>query len=931
METTQELIPVIKINEEKCINCHSCITACPVKYCNDGSGDVVKINSNMCIGCGSCLTACTHEARTYIDDFEAFMNDVKRSEQIIAIVAPSIAASFPNTYMNLNGWLKSIGISAIFDVSFGAELTIKSYLDHLSDNKPDIIIAQPCAAIVTYIELYQPELLKHLAPVHSPMLHTIRLIKEFYPEYSDHLIAVISPCNAKKREFIETGLGDYNIAYKSINNYLENNNIDITDYPKTDFDNPSAERAVLFSTPGGLMQTAERWAPEIRQSTRKIEGVHSIYDYLKKLPPILETGIHPKLVDCLNCELGCNGGHFTLAKDKSIEEIEYYVEQRNIEVRKKYLSLNKENEKLSKENIESIVNKYWKKDLYKRTYINRWKNVDIKYPTDEQLDTIYRSMHKYSENDIYNCSSCGYGLCKNMAIAIFNNLNKPENCHFYLAKDAEISHIEIFKGKKQLTNILESTQEGYLQINKSQVIVDANPAFKKMLKKNDLIGKSLFDFLDTENTIILKEQTRLRSLNKQSVYEIAFNNSEGNKVYCLVNGTPLYDDDKNFIGSFAMISDISELMQAQLELKEYSKDLEKKVKERTIDLEKSYAEIQGQKEEIIAQNEELQQQHEELIVIQENLKSNNEFLELKNIEINRQKDELLKKSRELDNANKDLKMMNIELDTLYKASKEIEIELQYKNDQINDSINYATRIQKSILPDISTLKTLFSDNFILFKPKDKVSGDFYWWANVENHSVITVADCTGHGVPGAFMSMLGVSFLREIVMREYITNPGIILRKLRKEIIQVLKQKGTSGEQKDGMDMALISINHETLEMEYAGANNQCWILPNSSTEITILHPDKMPIGIFENMKPFNTQTINLKSGDHIYMTTDGYGDQFGGPENKKLKMSKLRELLILNSNEPMYLQKESIEATFDNWKGERDQIDDVLVLGIKI
>ncbi|OFX47743.1 MAG: hypothetical protein A2046_11020 [Bacteroidetes bacterium GWA2_30_7] len=932
METTQDLIPVIKIDEDKCINCHSCITACPVKYCNDGSGDHVKINSNMCIGCGSCLTACTHEARSYIDDFDAFLNDLNRNEKIVAIVAPSIAASFSDTYMNLNGWLKNIGISAIFDVSFGAELTIKSYLEHITENNPAIVIAQPCAAIVTYLELYQPELLKHLAPVHSPMLHTIRLIKEFYPEYSDHLVAVISPCNAKKREFTETGLGDYNVAYKSINNYLVTNKINLSDFPKTEFDNPSAERAVLFSTPGGLMQTAERWIPEIRQQTRKIEGVHSIYEYLKKLPPILLTGKHPKLVDCLSCEKGCNAGHFTLAKEKSIEEIEYFVEQRNLEVKKKYLQQNNQNQNLTKEKLEEIVNKFWKKNLYKRNYVNRWKNVDIKYPTEEQLKNIYRSMHKYSEKDIYNCSACGYGVCEKMAIAIFNNLNKPENCHFYLAKDSEISHVEIFKGKKQLSNILESTQEGYLQINKSQVIIDCNPAFKKMLKKNDLIGKSLFDFLDNENTAVLKEQTRIRILNKQTVYEIAFTNSEGDKVFCLVNGTPLYDDDKIFIGSFAMISDISELMKAQIELKAYSKDLEKRVKERTQELENSYTEIHGQKEEIIAQNEELQQQHEELIVIQENLKSNNEFLELKNSEINRQKNELIKKSKELDIANKELHGINIELDTLYKASKEIEIELQYKNDQINDSINYATRIQTSILPDISTLKTLFSDNFVLFKPKDKVSGDFYWWANIESHTVVTVSDCTGHGVPGAFMSMLGVSFLREIVLREFITTPGVILRKLRKEIIQVLKQKGTFGEQKDGMDMALISINQETLEMEYAGANNPCWIIRSKTLpEVEVLHPDKMPIGIYEDMKPFTTKTLQLFKNDQIYLTTDGYADQFGGKDNKKLKMANLKELLLQNTKESMTKQKELLESKFEKWKGKNDQIDDVLILGIKL
>lgn len=931
METIQDLVPVIKIDEQKCINCHACITICPVKYCNNGSGDHVTVNANMCIGCGSCLDACTHNARSYIDDFDSFISDLNRNEKMVAIVAPSIAASFPDTYMNLNGWLKSIGISAIFDVSFGAELTIKSYLNHLEQENPDIIIAQPCAAIVTYLELYQPELLKHLAPVHSPMLHTIKLIKEFYPEFASHHIAVISPCNAKKREFTETGLGDYNIAYMSIKSFLDENKIDLNSFPYTDFDNPPAERAVLFSTPGGLMQTAERWSPDIRSHTRKIEGVHSIYDYFKKLKPLIGSGKHPKFIDCLSCEKGCNGGHFTLAKEKSIEEIEYFVTQRNLQVRRKYLSENKQDELLTKHTLEEIVNKHWKNDLYKRTYVNRWKNVDIKYPTPEELTTIYRSMHKYSDNDIFNCSSCGYGLCENMAIAIHNNLNKPENCHFYLSKDSEISHIEISRGKKQLSNILESTQEGYLQINKSQVIIDANPAFKKMLKKNDIIGKSLFDFLDEENVKILKEQTRMRSLNQQSVYELTLLDSEGEQVHCLVNGTPLFDEKKNFIGSFAMLSDITELISAQNELTAYSKELEQRVKERTNELELSYQEIQGQKDEIIAQNEELMQQQEELIVIQDNLKNSNDYLELKNNEINLQKDELIKKSKDLDEAIKELKVANIELDTLYKAAKEIEAELQYKNDQINDSIDYATRIQTSILPDLDSLSDNFQDNFIFFRPKDKVSGDFYWWTKIENNSIIAVADCTGHGVPGAFMSMLGVSFLREIVIREYISTPGIILRKLRKEIIQVLKQKGNFGEQKDGMDMALINIHLDTLEMEFAGANNPCWVIFEENKELTVLLPDRMPIGIYSKMSPFTTKSIQLHKGDMVYLSTDGYTDQFGGPENKKFKSRQLTQLLLENCEKSMSEQEEILKSRFEKWRGNHPQIDDVLVLGLKV
>ncbi len=177
------LAPVIKIDKEKCVNCHACIGACPVKHCNDGSGDYVDVDHNTCIGCGQCLDACHHEARLPMDDAEKFFADISAKVPMIAIVAPAVAAVFPDRWLRLNGWLKSLGVNAIFDVSFGAELTIKSYLEHLKNNNPRAVIAQPCPAIVSWIELYKPELIPHLAPADSPMLHTAKIARRFYPKY----------------------------------------------------------------------------------------------------------------------------------------------------------------------------------------------------------------------------------------------------------------------------------------------------------------------------------------------------------------------------------------------------------------------------------------------------------------------------------------------------------------------------------------------------------------------------------------------------------------------------------------------------------------------------------------------------------------------------------------------------------------------------
>ncbi len=418
---------VVMVDKDKCVNCHACIAACPVKYCNDGSTDVVSINSDMCIACGCCIKACSHEARYYIDDSEQFFRDLGQIP-MVAVVAPAIAANFPNQYLRINGWMKSAGIEACFDVSFGAELTIKSYLEHIKTNKPKAVIAQPCPAIVNYIEIYQPELLDHLAPADSPMLHIIKMVKEFYPQYRNHMFAVISPCMAKKREFDETGLGDYNVTYRSLNSYFDKNRISLSSYDEVDYDNPPAERAVLFSTPGGLLQTALREVPEAASFSRKIEGPEIIYEYLKKLPESVRAGYNPLLIDCLNCEMGCNGGTGTDSIHKGADEVEWLIEQRNLKMQQHYKSKGINGIKKGKKALADAINKHWKPNLYSRSYRNLSSNNLTRIPHDSELKEVYKSINKYNDEDIYNCGACGYGSCMGMAIALYNGLNQPSNC-----------------------------------------------------------------------------------------------------------------------------------------------------------------------------------------------------------------------------------------------------------------------------------------------------------------------------------------------------------------------------------------------------------------------------------------------------------------------------------------------------------------------
>ncbi|MCL2349051.1 MAG: methyl-accepting chemotaxis protein [Planctomycetaceae bacterium] len=483
----KRLPPVVKIIEDKCVNCNSCIRVCPARYCNNGSHQGIDLNSNQCIGCGACIKACTHDAREPIDDIEQFLNDLKRHVPMVAVVAPAVSANFPDHYLQLNTWLKSLGVEAVFDVSFGAELTVKSYLNHIKENNPELVIAQPCPAIVTYVELYRPELLPYLAPAHSPMLHTIQMVREFYPEYRNHKVAVISPCIAKKREFEETRLGDYNVTMLNIDKYLKDKEIDLDEYEPTNYDSPPAERAVLFSTPGGLMRTAMREVIGIEENIRKIEGP-SIYHYLDHLDESKKAGTNPLLIDCLNCEMGCNGGPGTTGKDKSQDELESRVEKRSKRLRELYQNEQKnretteEDDKTSTEDkhalLHQFIDDHWKPGIYHRTYVNLKENNTIQHPSESEIEKIYKEdLKKRDKNDILNCRSCGYHSCEEMATALHNGLSRPNLC--FKKQQNELTESEQGLKKQHdeqktfTVELVDNIQSMLGQVNESTKIMDS--------------------------------------------------------------------------------------------------------------------------------------------------------------------------------------------------------------------------------------------------------------------------------------------------------------------------------------------------------------------------------------------------------------------------------------------------------------------------
>ncbi|HYG53168.1 MAG TPA: tetratricopeptide repeat protein, partial [Flavobacteriales bacterium] len=256
--------------------------------------------------------------------------------------------------------------------------------------------------------------------------------------------------------------------------------------------------------------------------------------------------------------------------------------------------------------------------------------------------------------------------------------------------------------------------------------------------------------------------------------------------------------------------------------------------------------------------------------------------------------------------------------------------VEQHNKEIVDSINYAQKIQAAILPAEEDFKKVLGDCFILFKPKDIVSGDFYWIAEKGIHTFYATVDCTGHGVPGGFMSVLAASLLNEIVNELNITEPDEILNRLRKRIIHALKQTGEAGENKDGMDMTICRYNRNTKELALASANNPVWIVHNG--ELTEVKPDKFPVGIspYEN-EPFTKQVFTLSNDDIVYTFTDGFADQFGGPKGKKLKYKNLATLLLTNHKQSMTEQSTMLNEEFEKWKGDLEQLDDICVIGIRV
>lgn len=289
-----------------------------------------------------------------------------------------------------------------------------------------------------------------------------------------------------------------------------------------------------------------------------------------------------------------------------------------------------------------------------------------------------------------------------------------------------------------------------------------------------------------------------------------------------------------------------------------------------------------------------------------NKKKANELLETKNRKITAQRDEI-EKQKELAESQRD--------------------QIAYQKKHITDSIHYAQKIQSAILPSLE-LFTDELDHFVLYKPRDIVSGDFYWVDKIDQQQVIIAADCTGHGVPGAFMSMLGVTLLNEIILNRNILSPEKVLENLRSMVIDSLGQVGTDYELKDGMDMTVTVLDFAQDKLFFAGANNPLYHIRKGV--LTQYKGDKMPVAIHERMEDFHLVTIDMEKGDTFYTFSDGYVDQFGGPKQKKFLSKNFRDALLKLQELDMMAQGKRLDDIFENYRRGIEQVDDVVVIGVR-
>jgi len=401
-----------------CVGCNRCVRNCPVETANvvklSENGKVkVDIAADKCIACGECIEVCQHSARSYADDLELFLDDLRRGERISVMIAPAIRAN-REELGRIIAWLRTLGAVKVHDVSLGADLCVWAHIRFLQQRGNGPIITQPCPAIVNYILKYHPELVKHLSPVQSPMACSAIYMNQY--EHLDMPIAAVSPCVAKSHEFESTGLIKYNITFEKLFRYISEYGVDLPAQP-SDFDHYECGMGSVFSMPGGLKENIEFFLGSAF-SIDRAEGKHVVYHKLDEYSSQLRGDL-PDIFDVLNCEEGCNRGPASGNKNTTFQMNRAMDKARRSALDGRDI-----------EYYESLYEQYdsmFRLDHFLRRYTPM--PISVKNVTNADVERAFALMNKNTESKRkFDCSACGSDTCLSMARKIALNVNIPENC-----------------------------------------------------------------------------------------------------------------------------------------------------------------------------------------------------------------------------------------------------------------------------------------------------------------------------------------------------------------------------------------------------------------------------------------------------------------------------------------------------------------------
>ena len=461
---------------ENCTGCNRCVRVCPIEEANptyerDGR-IIVEADSKKCIACGQCIDACHHGARQYSDDTERFFDSLYAGTPISMFAAPAMKTNF-GQWGSLLTWLRKMGVRKIYDVSLGADICTWAHIRHIQKNGARPLISQPCPAIVNYILMHRNELMKHLSPVHSPMLCTAIYMKKY--EQVSTEIAALSPCIAKTHEFEDTGLVEYNVTFKNLSDYIERNNITLPN-TQSGFDSFDAGLGTLYPMPGGLKECVEHYLGKAIR-IEKSEGTQMVYKALDLYSAKPESKL-PVIFDVLNCMEGCNIGTGCSHDGKDIFDIKSTMS----EYREAYIGEEKE------KYLDGLFSEFGKKLRladFLRIYVP--KPVYPVKATEEKIEVAFTELGKTdSALRQYDCGACGCDSCYDMAVRIAKGINTPKNCIEKMHQDVMRDHDEAKANMGHFEIVLKDTQN--IKSLTEEIVIKTEEIGEVILSYNTMIG-----------------------------------------------------------------------------------------------------------------------------------------------------------------------------------------------------------------------------------------------------------------------------------------------------------------------------------------------------------------------------------------------------------------------------------------------------------